>query len=764
MISKINIGGTKMAIQDKFNKSNTIYKITKDIDLGGGTLTIPEDCTLDFQGGSFSNGTITGSNTGLKANLERIFGEGIQLSGSWNIIEIYPEWFGATGDGSSDDYQSIQQALTTAKNINIKKVSLSKEYFISSTLNVYNGTILDANGIYETWNPPSIIVNGISAIKLVPDSDTCRVRIRNFNIKNSAMSYINYGIYIEPNSDSELLGISQSLFENLLIEGFKEGIFLHIAGSEGFYTNTFKQVHIGECTVGIHIKGTAVGEQADTWANYNKIESCVISHCQVGGIWLDGLRSTAVFLIDYCDIENNGSCTDDLLAEYDGCFGFKFSSVNGPCIISNCYLENNIARISGELASGDLNHSALFLGTGMNIEVHSCLITSYRRVILCEGQATIKFHDNRWGREYNNQALTDSLIKFKLNNYAMEFTSLVFHETINRTYSIMTGNLYSVDDYDNDHNSNNISCIAVDVNCNKFGVYKSGFDGVRYCTQLFVDEVNGHSKATGFTINDPINSLAEISKLIYNGSLHYGNELRIHINGIAHYNSYNNQYQNFGHNVRIGGYTSRDVDKLIIEDTYGIICTGDITLAGLTIEYGEQCNSLFRLKGDNVSIFIDYSKIKGINSSKNIVYTVPNRSPYGNYSGGSLFLSGVVIDDTFTSQQEFNPISINGNKMSYDAVNLTVPKNLSIVYKHNVTISGKVLDGSDTSVYKGDDYRIYTMGADYKLLTLCSFLSGASEARPTEGLPVGFMFYDTTLGKPIYWDGSKWVDSTGTVV
>lgn len=47
-----------MAIQDKFNKPNVIYKITKDTSLGGGTLTIPKGCTLDFQGGSFVNGTI----------------------------------------------------------------------------------------------------------------------------------------------------------------------------------------------------------------------------------------------------------------------------------------------------------------------------------------------------------------------------------------------------------------------------------------------------------------------------------------------------------------------------------------------------------------------------------------------------------------------------------------------------------------------------------------------------------------------------------
>lgn len=52
-----------MDIQQKFNKENIIYKITRDIDLGGSTLTIPKGCTLDFQGGSFRNGKILLKNT-----------------------------------------------------------------------------------------------------------------------------------------------------------------------------------------------------------------------------------------------------------------------------------------------------------------------------------------------------------------------------------------------------------------------------------------------------------------------------------------------------------------------------------------------------------------------------------------------------------------------------------------------------------------------------------------------------------------------------
>ena len=51
------------AIRSKFDRTNVIYKITRDIDLGGSTLTIPEGCTLDFQGGKIINGTINMHNT-----------------------------------------------------------------------------------------------------------------------------------------------------------------------------------------------------------------------------------------------------------------------------------------------------------------------------------------------------------------------------------------------------------------------------------------------------------------------------------------------------------------------------------------------------------------------------------------------------------------------------------------------------------------------------------------------------------------------------
>ena len=41
--------------------------------------------------------------------------------------------------------------------------------------------------------------------------------------------------------------------------------------------------------------------------------------------------------------------------------------------------------------------------------------------------------------------------------------------------------------------------------------------------------------------------------------------------------------------------------------------------------------------------------------------------------------------------------------------------------------------------------------------------TGTTTARPT-GQAVGYQYFDTTLNKPIWYNGSKWVDSTGATV
>ena len=86
--------------QADFDSENTIYVIRYDYDLNNQTITIPENCVLEFDGGSFDNGIIVLNNgTEIKA-VGKCFGENITINNGgrieWNVL-----WFGVkSGEGT----------------------------------------------------------------------------------------------------------------------------------------------------------------------------------------------------------------------------------------------------------------------------------------------------------------------------------------------------------------------------------------------------------------------------------------------------------------------------------------------------------------------------------------------------------------------------------------------------------------------------------------------------------------------------------------
>ena len=40
----------------------------------------------------------------------------------------------------------------------------------------------------------------------------------------------------------------------------------------------------------------------------------------------------------------------------------------------------------------------------------------------------------------------------------------------------------------------------------------------------------------------------------------------------------------------------------------------------------------------------------------------------------------------------------------------------------------------------------------------------ALDTPPTQALPAGFQYFSTMMNKPIWWNGSAWVDATGATV
>lgn len=60
--------------------------------------------------------------------------------------------------------------------------------------------------------------------------------------------------------------------------------------------------------------------------------------------------------------------------------------------------------------------------------------------------------------------------------------------------------------------------------------------------------------------------------------------------------------------------------------------------------------------------------------------------------------------------------------------------------------------------------RLYFNQLDNFSLATSTPDSGTTAGRPTEYLSVGQTYYDTTLGIPIWWNGTVWKDSAGTTV
>jgi hypothetical protein len=60
--------------------------------------------------------------------------------------------------------------------------------------------------------------------------------------------------------------------------------------------------------------------------------------------------------------------------------------------------------------------------------------------------------------------------------------------------------------------------------------------------------------------------------------------------------------------------------------------------------------------------------------------------------------------------------------------------------------------------------RLYFNQLDGFLNAISAPQFGATAGRPTQNLQVGQFYFDTTLGYPIWYDGTDWVDSSGTVV
>ena len=169
--SSVTYPPIQSAIQNRFNKPNTIYKVTKDTTLSGGTLTIPEGCTLDFQGGSFTNGTIVGTNSDIRADEHVTIFRGIIITGTWKVKEISSGWFNFVQTVGYNNLQNFNNlfALTSGSFSGTVNIDGGTYYITISNrdtdfISINDNTIVNLSGTIRL-NPNNL--NNYEIVKIV---------------------------------------------------------------------------------------------------------------------------------------------------------------------------------------------------------------------------------------------------------------------------------------------------------------------------------------------------------------------------------------------------------------------------------------------------------------------------------------------------------------------------------------------------------------------------------------------------------------------
>ncbi len=284
-----------------FSYSGVIYKICADIDLGGGTLTIATGSTLDFQGGSFSNGTITFSNTTIVANSSNYIFKNIIFKGSLKDSDFYVDWVGASVS-NKDNSDFIKQAIIVSSTFRVPIVFNSVIYNITKPITldtlINNVTIKGNKARIQKVNS---VTTGITEAVPTYGGDVninyacifCITEGHYWTIRDLAFyggtteAYNNYGMFIIKGSNFlienvgftycsialYIFGLWMSNFTKITCTDVNIGFNFNSARLNNIIGNSgtsicFNNCYVNRCNTGFNLK----------WLNYSVLNSCAVDY------------------------------------------------------------------------------------------------------------------------------------------------------------------------------------------------------------------------------------------------------------------------------------------------------------------------------------------------------------------------------------------------------------------------------------------------------------------------------------------------------
>lgn len=344
------------------NDKDTIVEVRYAFDLGGDVLNLPDGCTLKFEGGIISNGTIKGNGVSIIAGNMQVFRD-ITFDGHW-IGSLNALWVGATPNDENFDNSAILNKWATSYYKAFKTIVFpSDTYYFTSPVDIEQASgeskrflCIDADNSTFRVN----ISTDDATFLTIYGAGTENFSIKNVKIYNARRTYLS-GADRAMSRNNGLFFKRTQLFslQNVMIENFDKAITL----SDVYYGSFVGNNALMYNRIGVYAIG---GEIPDVSGGSREVNTIDYGNLRIGGsrakdtYWRELLPKNdsesdeeyemrvASCGIDYHCCSNNSKFNG--LTIETVMYGMRFNSSGewknnwyneGLLNITDCYFENN---------------------------------------------------------------------------------------------------------------------------------------------------------------------------------------------------------------------------------------------------------------------------------------------------------------------------------------------------------------------------------------------------------------------------------------
>lgn len=690
-------------------KTKSIFVIQYDYRLKED-IALPEGCILEFDGGSISGAhTLSGNNTVIQAGLIKIFNTDVSFNGTWNVKETYPEWFGAEGDNVNIDNTSSLNACTHSYLSH--RVVFSKLYYISRPIYCCHGTLFTGTGKHcgivakKNFHPINVDVKGES-----------REVNALFYTPNPYFDPHFEHLTLDGNYVSETVcetfGFSAHFrYDDCYVQRFY-GVGIYLAFSDNAYV---RNTYVRYCNIGIGLGDNRINND-NPWdrsgeyrgkTNHVILDNNNVQFCNIGVFALGGADLTMV---------NHLSGHNALWAFYCkdlyNVFLDEFYSEDDFCC--NFFVEKGLN------ADPSLNRDKTF-----NKNLYSFFNKSpkQRALMFLGGNCSYVLNTLQLG--LYNLRLYEGCNTNLIENDSQSGIDAIIHAESGLLGGITVNGKWVINTYYKVNNKAKYN--KYDICCNmRYNVTPN-------ITSLSSLKVLNYNLVRGSSTIDRTPIIDRTSTFTINSS-----------QNIAISSGDNNYYYTYkgteGHRVNDGNYT-------FVKNVGGV----DFYARGL---YSNQVNSIRidpSMLDDNCTYaaIVHYYTEEAMKGSCGIDFRVKYAGRDGDEYRPCYYIPELKAKQLLTCIIYFTKEDFikNGKLAQY----------LYFAERE----SNDSLLSSPISIWK--------VGAKDTPVSLSFKESGNCKSRPTpyEGEEIGLVYFDTTLGKPIYWSGNKtigdngWVDMNG---